>query len=378
MQSRPLRILMLANLPPPLHGVNIVSEKIYHYLKNQSEISLKIKPLSLNVDLSNLGQSDLKKIGHILRLVGYLIQKIILQKREDIIYIPFTPRPKIFWRDCILAWLSKALARRIWIHNHGEGFDKILQKPLARFMLRGCECIAITEEAHKASVASGIFKTCWRLSNPAKTQHFRKQRETTLHLLYLANFKPEKGVILALDTLEALYKLGIPFTGDFAGDMSRSITESDMRHMIRARKLTRYITLHGPVEGTLKTDLFKKADIFLYPSRHDHAPLVILEAMAGGALPLTLATGGIAEIMGEELKQYVFPPDEGDHILAKKLAETIKSLVENRGDLRKEQALCRERQKTYFSDELFFSRLHHMLWAERFFEQKPDIHRIGS
>jgi glycosyltransferase involved in cell wall biosynthesis len=85
----------------------------------------------------------------------------------------------------------------------------------------------------------------------------------------------------------------------------------------------------------IMSELYSAADIYIMPSLADNAPLSSMEAMASGTPVLAFATGGIPEIVTDEVG-WLSPA--GD---SKKLAETICKIFGNLNDWKKKAELCR-------------------------------------
>ncbi len=108
-----------------------------------------------------------------------------------------------------------------------------------------------------------------------------------LRAFFLANHTPNKGVDVLLDAFTTLDR---PFTLVVGGDQREVIDYDD------------YASRCGPGQrivypGRLSDDevgaLFRWADLFVFPTRADTLPLVVLEAMAHGTPVVASAVGGI-------------------------------------------------------------------------------------
>ena len=84
------------------------------------------------------------------------------------------------------------------------------------------------------------------------------------------------------------------------------------------------IRLVGPVFGVDKDKCFKSANLFLFPSKFDTFPLVILEAMSYGIPVISTDIGGIADIVQDGVTGYLTRVGDVDE-----MTNSITKLIEN-------------------------------------------------
>jgi len=363
MTQKTLNVLILGQTPPPHHGVNVVTGKVRDILESKDlpethnlKINVTMKSVPGGRSLSDIGKGKTLKMLRLFKMILGLLFGA-LNKRYDVVYLPFCPGGEAKWRDAMLASTAKDIGKRVLIHVHGEGLRHALKKPFIKKCLKGTELVAITEKTQKTGQQSKAFKTCWLLPNAVPSGKARKPVNTTLKICYIANLKPKKGVITLLDTLYLLAYNHVAFWADIIGDASRDIRSRDLSEMAQRRKIKAQTIFHGPLYGASKEEKLLEADIFLYPSRHDHAPLVILEALAAGCVPIVLDTGGIADMVGPDFVDYVVESDQPDHIVAEKMAQLVKWLDDNPQKRRELQKKARKRYLENYTLELFSQRL---------------------
>lgn len=109
-------------------------------------------------------------------------------------------------------------------------------------------------------------------------------------LLFVGQHIKEKGVDIIIDALRDLppsldWEMHFVGTGYALGDMRRRVAE----HGLADR-----VTFHGVInERDTLRDLYAAADLFLFPSFYDNAPLVVREAAMMGT-PAVLLRGSTA------------------------------------------------------------------------------------
>ncbi len=242
-----------------------------------------------------------------------------------------------------------------------------------RPLIAGTELIAITAGAAATAEASGLFSRVIRLPNAVGDPGpFSDAPTPELRLGFLGNLDPRKGVLRFVDTLGILAQAGLCVRGDIAGASTRHLTVEALRELIEARGLGQRITAHGPLHGADKDRFLANLDIVIYLSQHDHAPLVLIEALAAGVIPIALDTGGVAEIAGPDFKSHVLPRDLGDAELAARIMDLIAGYTDRPGTLAAARHRARSRFEAEYTEARFKDR-----WL-RILAQGPAPRRTGS
>lgn len=127
-----------------------------------------------------------------------------------------------------------------------------------------------------------------------------------LNILYVGQIGPRKGVSYLLQAYEKFHKTNDSLTlvGNFAGSRE---------------PFTPFLHLftHIPhVPRTKLAELYKNADVFLFPSLVEGMGLVVLEAMACG-LPVIATPNGPGDIVRDGVDGFLVPPRDVDAIVAR-------------------------------------------------------------
>lgn len=139
--------------------------------------------------------------------------------------------------------------------------------------------------------------------------------EGNLSLLFVGQHIWEKGTDVIVETLRLL-KGRIPFTMNFIGT---GYAAGEIAERIREYGLDDCVKMNGVIEDRdLLGQYYAAADLFLFPSFYDNAPLVIREAAAMGT-PAILLKGSTA---GEVIS------DRNNGFLTEKSPEAFANLIE--------------------------------------------------
>lgn len=147
---------------------------------------------------------------------------------------------------------------------------------------------------------------------------------SALSLLFVGQHIWEKGIGIIV---EALAKISgkVDFTMDFIGT---GYAIDDLKSLVARLGLSGQVRIHGCVEerGRLK-DFYAAADVFLFPSLYDNAPLVVREAAAMGT-PSVIPEGSTAsEVITDGVNGFLTQHS------AEAYARTIESLAKNREEI---------------------------------------------
>lgn len=158
----------------------------------------------------------------------------------------------------------------------------------------------------------------------ARREHGRSDDE--LALIFVGQHIVEKGILTIVDAL-ALLKDKLNFRMDFIGS---GYASERLRKRIAECGLEKRVTLHGPVacRETLGK-LYAAADIFVFPSYYDNAPLVVREAAAFGTPPILAEGSTASEVLTDGVNGFTTAVD------ARELAELILRIDSDRDLLRK-------------------------------------------
>lgn len=289
---------LLAQFPPPIHGLSKAVETLYNSrLKEKYQFS--------KIDITNN-----KRILHTIRS--------ILKCKSDIFY--FTPSQTIGGnlRDLVLLKLIQLRHKKCIIHIHGGYYRQLIDNDCRAWQ----ECmnykaikrlaggIVLGHSLHY--IFDGILPNdkifiCPNCVDDAfvatsiKEKLNKMTKEGALHILYLSNFIEAKGYRDVLELARMASERGDEkrFTFHFAGKFFELTEEMFFKEHCNGLQ---NIVYHGVVGGQTKTDLLQQCQIFVLLSRYPNEgqPISILEAMGNGMAVITTDHAGIPEIASTE------------------------------------------------------------------------------
>jgi len=357
----------MAQLPPPYHGQSVISGTVHDIFRDDADACITHLWKGGAKTATDVGKRSLNKYFEFAQMVLILLSYLIRFKRFDVAYIGVAPWAHTIMRDAILMFMSKLLAKRVWVHIHGEGLDKFLnpQDLKQKFVskaFKNIEVISLTQADYDQAKRSAHFSKVHLLPNFATDPgtHKPKSRKT-LHLGTVGNLDPRKGVFDFVETFQQLKQQGVRVKGSIIGGPTAKLSVEAMELHVKEKGLAKDITVTGRVNEEDKLALLKDIDIFLYPSRHDLAPLSLIEAIAHGCIPVVFETGGIPEIVSPYFAKNVMPVEMDRHTFAKAASNVIADYSASPKRLAKDSAYIREHFLETYSEAKFRSNILGML-----------------
>ncbi|NLN63983.1 MAG: glycosyltransferase family 4 protein [Clostridiaceae bacterium] len=118
-------------------------------------------------------------------------------------------------------------------------------------------------------------------------------RKDELVLLFVGQHIWQKNIKLIVEALKKVSEQNMPYRMFFVGD---GYAQEDLKNYVNELGLTESITFLGKIlDRDYLRSLFARADLFLFPSIYDNAPIVVQEAAAVGTPSLVIAKSNAAE-----------------------------------------------------------------------------------
>lgn len=144
--------------------------------------------------------------------------------------------------------------------------------------------------------------------------------DTDIVFLFVGQHIWEKNTALVIEALDLLRD--IPYTMFFVGT---GYAAEEMKAMVREKGLEEKIIFTGNIyDRELLKSHYAAADLFLFPSIYDNAPLVVREAAAFHTPAVVVAGSTTSEIISDNINGFLIENS------AAALAEKIRSIIQNR------------------------------------------------
>lgn len=286
-----MKLLVLAQIPPPLHGQSLMVQTLVEGLPAQG-IAVHHVPLNLSRDHADIGRWRLGKVCTVLAACARAVAARFTQGCDTLYYVPAPGKRGALYRDWVVMLLCRPFFRRLILHWHASGLADWLavrasapERWLTRRLLGQAALSIVLDESLRADaevlnarriaiVPNGIADPGEPSATGGKTQPFQ--------VLFLGLCSEEKGLFACAEAVVGANRAAtaprfvLVAAGSFPDATTRRRFEvlcaahpSELRHV-------------GPVQGDEKVRLFRTSGCLCLPTRYpaEGQPLVVLEALA--------------------------------------------------------------------------------------------------
>jgi glycosyltransferase involved in cell wall biosynthesis len=174
-------------------------------------------------------------------------------------------------------------------------------------------------------------------------QYPLKHPEAVLKVLYAGRGTAEKRAHIVCRLAEAAHRQKLPFVFSVAGDLSEAVNTKEYP----------YIHFIGEVKKEAQMrQLYTDTDVVLITSRREGFPMVIMEGMAHGAVPLSTPVGDIPRHLEAGKNGFVTQSIEEEEVIIEMIAR-LTQLAADRMLLAKVSANAYSYAKSHFQEDVF-------------------------
>jgi glycosyltransferase involved in cell wall biosynthesis len=309
-----LKILVVAQTPPPFHGQAIMTE--YFLQGAYDRIELHHIRMAFSEDIEQVGRAGLGKVFHLFALIGRIAAARVRLAPDVLYFPPAGPNLVPFLRDCVLLIATRWMFPRTAFHFHAAGlpglFDRLpgALKILFRLAYRRPHvAISISKDGLRDAAFLGARRTALVPNGiPDVWQDRPLQRNHPIpQILFLAMVCEEKGAGVLIDACRILMGQGVKFSCQIAG---RASSEEELKLLReKAKGMEHLVEFVGPVTGDRKWDLFARSDVFCFPTYYasESFGLVAVESMMAGLPVVTSDWRALPEIVDEGQTGFLVP-----------------------------------------------------------------------
>ena len=354
------RLLVLAQTPPPAHGQSLMQQ--YLVSADWTWCSMTHVRLRFSRDLEEIGRFSVRKILHLFAVVSRCWRARLSGPFDILYYPPAGPNRIPFLRDVVTLILTRWTARRLVLHCHAGGLDRLQaglsrpEKMLARVAYGNAALAIVPASLQQGEVEWLCPRSIVTIANgvpdvpPHPVDPGSAPRRT---ILFVGSLTREKGVMVLLQAVRRLADAGRRPDAVLAGGFRSSRFRNEVLAYIDAGGLGSAVRLAGILgQEDLRTE-YERAGIFCFPTEEaEGMPSVLLEAMRAALPIVTTRWRSIPEIVGPAA--VLVPP--GDPAALSTALGTLLDADEQR------RALGREGRKRY---EMHFTLTRHLAQMEK-------------
>jgi glycosyltransferase involved in cell wall biosynthesis len=342
------RVLLLGPARSAVSGVSTHLNQLF-----ESTLSQRFRLSQFQVGSEGRAEG---RAGSLLRLItgplGFAL--CLIRSRPRIVHINTSLEPKSYWRDIVFLALAKVMRRKVVYQVHGGalpgeffGGNRVLTALLRR-VLSWPDAVVLLALSEMA--AYGDFAPRARLVHIANAvsageTDLRAERYSAnrpLRIVYLGRLAAEKGVFDTIEAVRILRDRGIAVHLTIAGS---GPARGEITRVIETHRLADRARLQEAVFDSAKQQLWREADVLAFPTYHrEGLPYALLEAMAGGAVPVISPVGAIPDVVHDGVHGLFVPAHEPQAV-----ANALERLANDRQLLHRLALAARARVVEYYS-----------------------------
>ncbi|ERP31404.1 glycosyltransferase family 4 protein [Chitinivibrio alkaliphilus] len=315
-----MKILMIADFPPPEGGVTILVKALADYLKDSSECSLITYDIMQKS--KRKGISFLKPFDNIYTLIKYLVFLPFFIHKADVITLHLPTTKIITFAIPALLW-SKVMGKPIILRKFGgTNFYSYssLKRALSHFVARSVNLYcAETKTLIESAMSNGITNAQWFPNNRIIPSISRENlRDQCSEFVYVGQIREEKGLAVLSEALSLLPEESPIHVTLYGSICDNVITEEFINK-----------TPHMKYGGSLPSDkvheTIAKYDCFVFPTfwHGEGYPGALIEALSIGLPAIISDWGAVGEVTDATCSVTVPVKDP------KALAESMMFMYEN-------------------------------------------------
>lgn len=347
-QKKPLNILLIGSLPPPIGGISVSFSILADLLSIRNDVSIQI------VDLGILRRSGRIRFFQLLSFVRRLVSVI---NKADVVtmYVASTALPTLGF----IVLLISRLQNKPFIIRKAAGFDYydlgVLLGGISHFVIKKCDLyLAQTKKLVRLAQERGVSHVQWYPTSRVMDDcdHASGSEQSSCRrFVFISQVRRYKGVH---ELIEAGERFGREICVDVYGPLFDDI---DVGVFDKCKTVT-YRGLLSP-EEVIST--MKQYDMLLLPTKAptEGYPGVVFEGYSAGLPIITTRCGGIPEIVDETCGIFV---EKGS---VDSLYKAMKNVVDNKELYQILKEGAKQKRKEFDAE----------IWADKFVEYCEEVYR---
>lgn len=290
-----MKLLILAQTPPPIHGQSMMVGLLKDGLIRRGW-PVKHSNLRLSAAGSEIGRWRVAKIWRLVQAIGTAIAARFRHGCDTLYYVPAPGKRGALYRDWLVMLVCRPLFRRIILHWHAAGLGAWIstqattfERGVSRRLLGGADLAIVLGERLRADAAVFAPRRILVVRNglPDPCPNFVRMPPTPgapFRAVFLGLCTRQKGLFDALEGVIAANKSAGSKEPVFHLTVAGEFPDPKERAEFEAAAGQPHIPVRwiGFVGGDAKHALLAEADILLFPTSYAHETqgLVVVEALA--------------------------------------------------------------------------------------------------
>jgi glycosyltransferase involved in cell wall biosynthesis len=341
------RVLLLGPARSAVSGVSTHLNQLF-----ESTLSGHFRLMQFQVGSEGRTES---RVGTLLRLATspFEFAACLIRWRPRIVHINTSLVPKSYWRDLVYLVMAKAMRRKVVYQVHGGALPaeffagnpaltallrRVLSWPDTVVLLAQSEVTAYSDFAPRARLVL-IANAVWPGEADLRAERYTANRP--LKVAYLGRLAADKGIFETIEAVRILRDRSVTVRLTIAGS---GPARSEITRALEADRLGNQACLVGAVFGCAKQQFWQEADVLAMPTYREGLPYVLLEAMAGGTVPVVSPVGAIPDVVQDKVHGLLVPARDPQAV-----ANALERLANDRALLHRLALAARARVVEHYS-----------------------------
>lgn len=225
----------------------------------------------------------------------------------------------------LLPYLKKEVRRIDLMHAFGGGSEDfsfpVAEMLDARVAINSRTVADFKEQYAKHGLRPSLAERVVLIENAVQVPHSypQKPRHSRLKVLYVGRGSEEKRVHLVGRVAARCANDGVPIEVSIVGDAINAVDPADREHC----------TFLGEISDAERLgEIYKEADLLLITSSREGFPMVIMEGMAHGVVPISTAVGGIPVHVAQGSTGFLVESSQNEEQIVEEMSRVIRNLSE--------------------------------------------------
>jgi glycosyltransferase involved in cell wall biosynthesis len=367
------RFLIFGQLPPPVHGSNVMAELFWRSLQNLG-YQVEVVQKTFSRDMRQVERFSLGKVLKIFTISARLGQAL-RRGRPWLCFYFITVKFRAFIIDAFFLAIIRLFKVPYILYCHGQGLrlmgtsgNSLKRYVVHRTIAKAAGALVLGERLREDLSPYLEMERIFVLPNALPDRAGepvpkRERHNPEVQVLFLSNLIETKGPWEFLLMAKEVGTKAPDVRFVLAGPPVEEVFYRKLLAFIERENLADRVEVPGGLFGEAKGEVFRKSDIFVFPTHHEAFGLVNLEAMQWGLPVISSDEGAIPEVVVDGVTGFIVNPRD-----INQLTDRVLRLVNDR-DLRLRMGkAARKRYEEHFSIEAYQKNLARAL---EFFKSLP-------
>lgn len=300
------RILVISQVPPPVHGSTIMTTKLLDVLR-ESEYSPKLVDRRFSRNVGEIGRFGARKVISAVALIVRLFRAS--RSKPDACIFFVTNRPFSFLVDVAISAVLKWSGVPTVAYVHTIGFATLasrnaLWSRLVARLLTQPELVVTLGPSLAHDIEPWVSADKMRcIANAVEQPTPLARSERPKSLLFFSNLLAEKGPLEFIELARALCVEHPDMTATVAGAEPDPALAAELRASVVKAGLAERIRFVGPVAPEERWSYLTSASVLVFPSSYPYEaqPLTIIEAASVGLPVIAYDVGGVRDLIDDNV-----------------------------------------------------------------------------